>query len=132
MRIAAIAASLLTLVGLLAAVPAAGGKKPSQLRFRISGSISGLRPGVPRLMRVKVHNPYRRPLRVLSVRAHVGGGRRFCTGANLHVRPFRGRLVVPRRRTRTIRLRVEMPVTAAPECLGARFPLYFRGKGVVG
>jgi hypothetical protein len=129
-RFAAIAASLLTLVGLLAAVPAAGGAERS-LRFRISGSISGLRPGAPRFMNVRVRNPHRRPIRILSVWAQVGRGKRYCTGANLHVRPFHGLLVVPRRRTRILRLRVLIPRTAASECDGARFPLSFRGKAVM-
>jgi hypothetical protein len=130
MRVAAIAASLLTLVGLLAAVPASGGGQRSS-QFRLSGSVSGLYPGAKRFMTVKIHNPYQRPIRVVSVSAQAGRGKRFCSGANLHVRSFRGRLVIPRRRTRVVRLRVQMALTAAPECKGARFPLLFRARAVV-
>jgi hypothetical protein len=130
MRVAAIAASLLTLVGLLAAVPASGGEQRSPVRFRLSGSISGLYPGAKRFMSVKIHNPYRRAIRVVFVSAEVGRGKRFCTGANLHIRPFRGRLVIPRHSMRIVRLRVAMPLTAAPECDGARFPLIFRARAV--
>jgi hypothetical protein len=82
-------------------------------------------------MTVKIHNPYQRPIRVVSVSAQVGRGKRFCSGANLYVRPFHGRLVIPRRRMRVVRLRVAMARTAAPECNGARFPLIFRGRAVV-
>ena len=130
MRVAAIAASLLTLVGLLAAVPASGGGQGAS-RFRLSGSVDGLYPGAKRFMSVKIRNPYRRPIRVVSVSAQVGRGKRFCSGANLHVRPFRGRLVIPRRQTRSVPLRVEMPLTAAPECDGARFPLVFRARAIM-
>jgi hypothetical protein len=131
MRIAAIAASLLTLVGLLAAVPASGGGQRSAVKFRLAGSVGGLYPGARRLMRVKIHNPYRRPIRVVSVTAKVKGGARYCTGANVDVRPFRGRVVIPRRRSRVVRLRVQMQPTAAQECSGARFPLLFRARAVV-
>lgn len=131
MRIAVIAASLLTLVGLLAAVPASGGGQRSPVRFRLSGTVAGLYPGARRFMNVKIKNPYRRSMRVVSVTAQVRRGARFCTGSNLDVRPFRGRLVIPRRRARIVRLRVEMQPTAAQECSGARFPLVFHARAVV-
>ncbi len=131
MRMAAIAASLLTLVGLLAAVPASGGAHRKAVQFRVSGSVSGLFPGARRLMNVKVRNPYRRPLLVLSLSAQVRRARRLCTGSNVDVRPFRGRVPIRPRRTRVIRLRVEMQPTVAEECKGARFPLRFRARGVL-
>jgi hypothetical protein len=131
MRVAAIAASLLTLVGVLAAVPASGGGQRSPVRFRVSGSVAGLYPGARRFMNVKIQNPYRRSMRVVSVSAQVGRGKRFCTGANVHVRPFRVGVLIPRRRSRIVRLLVAMPRTAAPECDGARFPLVFRARAVV-
>jgi hypothetical protein len=131
MRIAAIAASLLTLVGLLAAVPASGGARPDAVQFRVSGSINGLFPGARRFMNVKIRNPYKRTLRVLSVSADVRHARRLCTGSNVDVRPFRGRLSILPRRSRVVRLLVEMQPTVAEECKGARFPLRFRARAVV-
>jgi hypothetical protein len=130
MRIAAIAASLLTLVGVLAAVPASG--KPRRLvPFKVTGSVEGLAPGVPGVLRVKIRNPYRRAMRVVSLKVSVRDANPRCTRWNLDVRPFRGPLVVARGRTGIARLSVRMPVTSAPECWGARFPLDFRARAVV-
>lgn len=123
-----------SLIGALVAGGALGGSSgphPSPRGFTVSGSVAGLYPGGRAWLRATVRNPYRRPLRVLSLTAAVRPGRRACSGANLDVRPFRGRLVVPPRRSRVIRLLVRMPLTAAPECNGARFPLVFRGRGVL-
>jgi hypothetical protein len=130
-RVAAIAASLLTLVGLLAAVPASGGAHPTAVKFRVSGSVSGLFPGARRYMSVKVRNPYKRVLRLVSLSAEVRRARRLCTGSNVDVRSFRGRLSIAPRRTRVVRLLVEMQPTVVEECKGARFPLRFRAKGIV-
>jgi hypothetical protein len=132
MRLAATAASLLTLVGLLAAVPAAGKPRRPLVPFKVTGSAEGLVPGAPGFIRVKIRNPYRGPMRVVSVTALVRNASPRCTGWNLDVRSFRGRLVIPRGRTGVARLRARLPLTAAPECAGARFPLDFRAKAVVG
>jgi hypothetical protein len=131
MRVAAIAASLLTLVGLLAAVPASGGAAPSAVRFRVEGSIEGLFPGARRFMKLKVRNPFPRTMQLVSLSADVRRARRLCTASNLDVRPFRGRFAIPPRRTRVIRLLVELQPTAAEECKRARFPLRFRAKAIV-
>jgi hypothetical protein len=131
MRVAAIAASLLTLVGLLAAVPASGKRHPAQVGFRVSGSVQGLFPGARRFMSVKIRNPYGRPMRLVSLSADVRRARRLCTGSNVDVRPFRGRLSISPRRTRVVRLLVHMQPTVAEECKGARFPLRFRAKAVL-
>lgn len=132
-RTVAAAASAL-IAGALVAGAAVGfprGPEPALRGFTVTGSVDGLLPGGRAWLRATVRNPYRRPLRVTSVTAAVGRGGRACAGSNLHVRPFTGRLVVPPRRARVVRLRVEMPMTAAPECSGVRFPLRFRAKGFV-
>jgi hypothetical protein len=131
MRVAAIAASLLTLVGVLAAVPASGKARPGAVGFRVTGSVGGMYPGARRFLNLKIRNPYKRPMRLVAVTARVRGPRRACTRWNLDVRPFRGRLVIPRGRARIARLLVRMPRTAAQECNGARFPLVFRARAVV-
>jgi hypothetical protein len=131
MRVAAIAAGLLTLVGLLAAVPASGGRQPALVGFHLSGSVGGLYPGARKYMAVKIRNPYKRALRVVSIDVDVRRARRLCTGSNLDIRPFRGRLTIRARRTRTLKLLVGMEPTVAEECKGARFPLRFRARGVL-
>src|SRR5687767_3531228 len=123
MRVAAIAASLLTLVGLLAAVPASGKRDPGPVGFGVSGSVQGLFPGARRFMSVRIRNPYHRPMRLVSLSTDVRRARRLCTGSNVDVRPFRGRLSIQPGRTRVIRLLVHMQPTVAAECKGARFPL---------
>lgn len=123
-----------SMIGALVAGGAPAGSSgpyPAPRDFSVSGSVSGLYPGGKAWLRATVRNPYRRPLRLLSLTAAVGRARRACTGSNLDVRPFRGRLVVPPRRARVVRLLVRMPLTAAPECNGARFPLTFRARGTV-
>lgn len=107
------------------------GPYPAPRGFSVSGSVVGLYPGGKAWLPATVRNPYRRPLRLVSLEVSVRGGRRWCSNANLEVRPFRGRLVIPARRKRVVRLLARMPVTAAPECSGARFPLTFRARGIL-
>jgi hypothetical protein len=130
---ASAAASALVIGALVAGGAFAGssGPYPSSRGFSVTGSVSGLYPGGKAWLPARVRNPYRRPLRLLSLTVAVRGGRRACSGANLEVRPFRGRLVIPPRRARVVRLLARMPLTAAPECNGARFPLIFRGRGTL-
>jgi hypothetical protein len=131
MPVSAIAASFLALAGMLATVPASGGTDGSELRFRVTGSVSGLYPGARRSMRVKIRNPFRGAIVVRSVTAQVRRARRACSGSNVEVRPFRGRVRVPARGARVVGLLVRMPATAADECRGARFPLVFRARAAL-
>jgi hypothetical protein len=123
-----------SMIGALVAGGALAGSSapyPSSRGFSVSGSVSGLYPGGKAWLPAKVRNPYRRPLRLHSLKVVVRGGRRACSGSNLQVRPFSGRIVIQPRRTRVIRLLVRMPLTAAPECNGARFRLDFRARGTL-
>ena len=131
MHVSAIAASFLALAGMLATVPASGGTVGSELRFQVSGSVTGLYPGARRSMRVKIRNPFKRAIVVRSDTAQVRRARRGCSGSNVEVRPFRGRVRVPAQGARVVRLLVRMPVTAADECRGARFPLVFRARAAL-
>ena len=131
MRRAIVGVSVLAMAGAVAVLPAAGRAGPADVEFRVSGSVTGLFPGARRLMAVRVQNPYRRPLRLLSVAADVGQARRYCTASNLTLRPFRGRLSIPPRSARVVRLGVALEPTAAQDCSGGRFPLRFRAKGLL-
>jgi hypothetical protein len=126
-----IAAGVLIVVGTLAALPASGDVRRGPVGFGLSGSVDGLYPGARRAMKVTIRNPFRRRLELVSVRASVGRARRACSGANLEVRPFRGRLRIARRQRRVVRLLATMAPTAAEECKRARFPLRFRARGVL-
>lgn len=130
---ASAAASALVIGALVAGGAFAGssGPYPSSRGFSVTGSVSGLYPGGKAWLPARVRNPHRRPLRLVSLTVVVRGARRGCSGVNIEVRPFRGRLVIPPRRARVVRLLARMPLTAAPECNGARFPLVFRGRGTL-
>jgi hypothetical protein len=130
MRFAAIAASVLALAGALAALPASSGAPSARVSFRVSGSVSGLYPGAKRSLVVTVKNPFRRRLRLVSLRATARPARRGCSGWNVEVRPFAGRRTIRPRGSARVRLLARMPASVAEECKGARFPLVFRGRAV--
>jgi hypothetical protein len=122
---------MVVLLAMLAALPASGDARRGTVRFRLSGSIEGLYPGARRAMKVTVRNPFVRTMELVSVRAGVERAGRACSGQNVVVRPFRGRLRIPARRRRVVRLLVAMAPTAAEECKRARFPVRFRARGVL-
>jgi hypothetical protein len=122
---------MLVVLAMLAALPASVDARRGPVKFRLSGSVEGLYPGARRTMRVTVRNPFARAMRLLSVHATAGRGGRLCSGRNIAVRPFRGRLRIPARRRRVVRLLVAMEPTAAEECKRARFPVRFRGRAVL-
>jgi len=125
------AASIIGALVAGSALAGSSGPDPAPRGFVVTGSVSGLSPGGRAWLRATVRNPYRRLLRVHSVTVAVRGARPGCSGSNVDVRPFTGRLLVPPRRARVVRLLVRMPLTAAPECRGASFPLAFRGRGTL-
>jgi hypothetical protein len=126
-----VAAGVLVVVGALAALPAAGETRRGPVGFRLSGSVEGLYPGVRRAMKVTVRNPFARTMLLVSIRGDVGRAGRACSGHNVDVRPFRGRLGIPARRRRVVRMLVAMAPTAAEQCKRARFPIRFRAKAVL-
>jgi hypothetical protein len=93
--------------------------------LRLSGDVDGLFPGVVTTLRVRVQNRRPFPVLVRSLAVRVGSGRRGCPARVVRVRPFRGRLAVAARRSRTVALRISMARTAPDACRGARFPLRF-------
>jgi hypothetical protein len=125
---AAAAAALIGAVAVAGALGRGGGPGASPHGFTIRGSVDGLLPGRTAWLPAVVRNPYGRPMRLRSLSVDVRQARRGCAGSNLEVRPFRGNLVFRPRASRVVRLLARMPVTAAPECQGARFPLRFRGR----
>ena len=132
-RTATTASSALVIGALVAggAVARSSDPRPQLRGFTVTGSVSGVLPGGRVWLPATIRNPYRRRLVVSSVTVAVGRARSACSASNLDVRPFRGRVVVPPRRSRIVRVLVRMPLTAAPECNGAKFPLRFRAKGLL-
>jgi hypothetical protein len=122
---------VLGVLALLAALPASGDARRGSVGFRLSGSLDGLYPGARRSLKVTVRNPFVRTMRLVSLHADVGRAGRTCSSANIEVRPFRGRLRIPGRRRRIVRLLATMAPSAAEECKRARFPIRFRGRAVL-
>jgi hypothetical protein len=128
-------------VGALAAVAAlafslsafAAGDRTERMprTFRLTGGASGLYPGAVGHVAVTVRNPYRRHLRVGSLRVRVLDAGPACRASNLLVKPFRGLVDVRPRRARVLRVFVRMAPSAGEGCRGARFPLRFSAKGVL-
>jgi len=98
--------------------------------FSIRGSVNGLTPGAKTSLRVRIRNPYRRRIRVVSVRAFVKPSGHPCPVVNIRVKPFRGSLLIGARSSRSLSLEVSMSRSAGLACQGAIFPLRFSGRAI--
>jgi hypothetical protein len=110
---------------------AAGEARPGPKRFTITGSATGLYPGGVGRLTLRVRNPYRRHLRVRSLRVRVLDASRGCRASNLVVRRFGGFVDVRPRGTSTVHLVARLSARAPATCAGARFPLRFSARGNV-
>jgi hypothetical protein len=118
-------ASALTVAAALGAVGSGRGRVTGG--FTLAGHVSGLYPGARRRLLIVVRNRERRPLRVGSVTTRVRDASAACSGRNLHVSRFRGRLRLAGRGSRRIAVRVWMRPESPAAWQGAVFPLVFRG-----
>jgi hypothetical protein len=114
------------IVGMEALAPGRA-KRPG---FNISGHVTALYPGVRKQLVLRVRNPNRFTIKVISVRVSVRSAVRGCSSRNLVVGRFRGSRKVARRRAAKVRVPITMVSRAAPACQGARFRLRFSGKAV--
>ncbi len=96
--------------------------------FTLAGHVSGLYPGARRRLVIVVRNRGRRALRVRSVTTRVRDASAACSGRNLHVSRFHGRLRLAGRASRRIAVRVWMLPESPAACQEAVFPLVFRGR----
>jgi len=110
---------------------ASGHGRPSR-GFTLAGHVKGLYPGARRRLVIVVRNRGRRPLRVRSVTTRVRDASAGCSGRNLRVSRFRGRVRVRARRSRRIAVSVRMLPESPAACQGAIFPLVFRGRATRG
>jgi hypothetical protein len=108
----------------------------SRRGFGITASpVPGLYPGATKPLTLRVTNPYGYSIRVLPVTAAVvrTTNRSGCLGipANVTVSTRGLKAVVIRRKaTKTLILRVSMPRTVANACQGATFKITFKGRAV--
>jgi hypothetical protein len=128
--VAALAGVAALLAFSLSAFGAPRPKQPTR-SFKLSGSVQGLYPGGRRTLTVAVRSPYRRGLRLVSLRVSVRDAGPACRASNLSVGPFRGFVNVRPRGVRLVRLAVRMARSAGDACRGARFPLRIAAKGIL-
>jgi hypothetical protein len=101
-------------------------------RFSITGSVRGLYAGARKRLTLRVANPHRRPMRVVSLTVAVTrSNRRGCPpGALRHPRSVaRSRFVAPRSSVR-MRYPIRMRRSAPESCYGATWQLEFGGRAV--
>jgi hypothetical protein len=100
--------------------------------FTLSGHVSGFLPGERRLLVITARNRGRTPLLVRSVVTHVHDPSAACSGGNLQVSKFRGRLRLDGRGSRRIVVTVSMSAASPSACQGAVFRLSFKGRATRG
>jgi hypothetical protein len=97
-------------------------------KFSITGHVGGLVPGVPARLPVRIRNPWPWPIRVVSIRVHVGPSGRPCPVSNVRIRPFNGSFVVRARSARVRVLAASLSPGAPDVCQGSTFALTFSGS----
>ena len=100
--------------------------------FTLSGHVSGILPGEQRQLVITARNRGRTPLLVRSVVTHVHDPSTACSGENLQVSKFRGRLRLGARESRRIAVSVSMSTATPSACQGAVFRLSFQGRATRG
>jgi hypothetical protein len=100
--------------------------------FALSGHVSGLLPGERRQLVITARNRGRTPLLVRSVVTQVHDASAACSGRNLQVSRFRGRLRLKGRGSRRIVVSVWLSTATPSACQGAVFHLSFQGRATRG
>jgi hypothetical protein len=101
-------------------------------KFSIRGSVRGMYPGKRKVLKLKVKNLQRYPIRIKSIKVKVGRSyKRGCSKRWIRPkRQMRLSLRVPARKRATVGYVVKMPKTAPNACQGARWKLKYKGKAV--
>ena len=94
----------------------------------LSGHVAGLMPGQQARLTIHVTNRLRRVVHLRSVRTAVRAAARGCSGKNLVVAPYRGRLRIGPGRSARVTVRVRMLLDSPNACQGQLFPLTFAGQ----
>lgn len=95
--------------------------------FRIAGSVAGLFPGFGMTLMLTVTNPQPFKIVVTSITTSVGNANVGCTAANVSIAAFSGKLLVPAQGSAHTSVPVSMAASAPDACIGATFPLSYRG-----
>ncbi len=98
--------------------------------FTISGTTTGLAPGVTRPLNLTISNTQNFDIIVQTVTVTVGSAGAGCPGSNATATGFSGSLTVPKNGTAPLVLSIRMVANAANACQGKTFPLTYGGTGV--
>lgn len=125
----AVVLALLATLSAAAAIGAAGKRRHgSHPGLALSGHVAGLLPGQRARLTIHVTNRLRRVIHLRSIETTVRAAARGCSGKNLVVSAYHGRLRMrPGGRSRvtvSVRMRAESPNA----CQGKVFPLTFKGQ----
>ena len=127
----AIVLALVATLSAAAAIPGPGdGPRHSSHRIGLvlSGHVGGLMPGQRAQMTIHVTNRLPRIVHLRSVKTTVRAASRGCSGKNLVVAPYRGRLRIGPGRSARVGVRVRMRLDSPNACQGKLFPLTFMGQ----
>ena len=99
-------------------------------KFQIQGQVTGLYPGKPVDLPLTLVNRNGFTIAVKTVTVAVGSAGPACPASHLKVTRYRGKVVVPARRSGRLVLRATLAATAPEACAAAKFPLRYRGTAV--
>jgi hypothetical protein len=101
--------------------------------FFISGSITGLLPGVPGQLNLTVENPNNFVIDVQALAAGVAGvdpAHASCPTNSVAIAPYQGHLAVPRNGSVNWPLTITLSSSAPDSCQGAQYALSYTGMAV--
>lgn len=125
----ALVLALLATLSAAAAIGAAGKRRhSSRPGLALSGHVAGLLPGQRERMTIHVKNRLRRVIHLRSIETTVRAAAPGCSGGNLVVAAYRGRLRVQPGGWSRVVVSVRMRADSPNACQGKVFPLTFRGQ----
>jgi hypothetical protein len=104
-----------------------GNRAAAHQGFSIRGQVGGLYPGARKPLSLVVHNRSAKVIHVRSITTRVRDARAGCSGKNVRVGRYRGRLRVGPHGWRRVSVQIRMLRTAPDACKKAVFRLRFRG-----
>jgi hypothetical protein len=107
----------------------AGQRASTSGSFTIAGRVAGLYPGVTKHLVLRVTNPQGFAIVVTAIETKGQNASARCTASYLAVTSFSGHLSVPARGSAKTSVLAKLARRAPNACIGATFPLVYRGLG---
>ncbi len=125
----AVVLALLATLSAAAAIGASGKRRHiSEPGLALSGHVAGLLPGQQTRMTIHVKNRLHRVIHLRSIRTTVRAAASGCSGTNLVVAAYRGRLRIRAGGWSRVFVSVRMRRDSPNACQGKTFPLTFKGQ----